>query len=152
MGLKEFCALLLAGGMGAGSVVTVQAVKAPSQREARAAKPKPRPKQVAARPRPKLPDCPVVVAPLGHGLLPEFAEAAPLGRPMLAPQLPTGEVAPAVGPGPALLPPVSAPITIQPLPAPPVTGAIPEASTWAMMVAGFGLIGLALRRREQAEA
>jgi hypothetical protein len=29
---------------------------------------------------------------------------------------------------------------------------IPEASTWAMMIAGFGLVGSAMRRRRLAAA
>ncbi len=29
----------------------------------------------------------------------------------------------------------------------PVTSAVPEATTWAMMIAGFGLVGASLRRR-----
>ena len=33
--------------------------------------------------------------------------------------------------------------------APPVPGAVPEATTWAMMLAGFGIIGAALRRRRR---
>lgn len=32
----------------------------------------------------------------------------------------------------------------------PVTGAVPEPATWAMMIAGFGLAGTALRRRRTA--
>jgi len=28
-----------------------------------------------------------------------------------------------------------------------VTGAVPEPATWAMMIAGFGLVGGAMRRR-----
>ncbi|MFW2830542.1 choice-of-anchor A family protein [Sphingomonas sp. ID0503] len=35
-------------------------------------------------------------------------------------------------------------------PTPPGAGAIPEASTWAQMIAGFGLLGGALRRRRSA--
>jgi hypothetical protein len=151
MGLKEFCTLLLAGGLGAGSVVGVQAVKAPSVREARVAKPKPRPRPAAARPKPKLPDCPVVVPPLGTGLFPDLAEAGPIGRPMAAPLPRLGEL-PGVGAPRPALPPISVPTNVQPLPAPPVTGAVPDAATWAMMVAGFGLIGMALRRRERATA
>jgi hypothetical protein len=32
----------------------------------------------------------------------------------------------------------------------PITPAIPEPSTYAMMIAGLGLVGLALRRRKRA--
>ncbi|WP_448581788.1 PEPxxWA-CTERM sorting domain-containing protein [Thermaurantiacus sp.] len=149
MGLKEFCALLLAGGIGAGSVVTVQAVKAPAAREARATKPKPRP--AAARPKPKLPDCPVVVAPLGTGLFPELAEAGPVARPMAAP-LPRPGALPSVGEAGTDWPLLVAPTTVRPPPSLPAPGTVPDAATWAMMVAGFGLIGLALRRREHASA
>lgn len=152
MGLKEFCVLLLAGGMGAGSVVAVQKVKAPERREARAPKAaRPAARPAAARPRPKLPDCPVIVAPLGHGLLPDMPNVTALGRP-LPPSLPGTGQPPLVvpdDPGPGtLIGPVIAP---RPIPTPPVTGAIPEAATWAMMVSGFGLIGLALRRRSPGE-
>lgn len=33
-----------------------------------------------------------------------------------------------------------------------ISGAVPEASTWTMLIAGFGLIGLAARRRRVAVA
>lgn len=32
------------------------------------------------------------------------------------------------------------------------SGAVPEAATWAMMIAGFGLVGAAMRRRRMLEA
>ncbi len=151
MGLKDFCVLLLAGGMGAGSVVTVQAVKAPSHREARAPKAKPKPRRVAAQPRPRLPDCPVVVAPLGHGLLPDLAGIEPLGRPTMLPRPPIDQVT-SIGPGPTLPSPIL-PILDRPLPPPPPPpGTVPEPATWGMMVSGFGLIGLALRGRARAAA
>ncbi len=35
-------------------------------------------------------------------------------------------------------------------PAPPTTGAVPEPSTWAMMLLGFGAIGFAMRHRRRA--
>lgn len=34
----------------------------------------------------------------------------------------------------------------------PATGAVPEASTWAMLIAGFGLVGAAKRRRRLVAA
>lgn len=42
------------------------------------------------------------------------------------------------------LPPIAA------LDAVSLTGAVPEASTWAMMLVGFGLVGFAARRRQDA--
>ena len=33
-----------------------------------------------------------------------------------------------------------------------ITGVVPEAATWAMMIAGFGLVGVAARRRRAATA
>lgn len=35
-------------------------------------------------------------------------------------------------------------------PAPTIIGMVPEPASWAMMVAGFGMLGIALRRRAQA--
>lgn len=35
---------------------------------------------------------------------------------------------------------------------PPTPGAVPEPSSWAMMIAGFGLVGAAMRRRKTAIA
>ena len=32
------------------------------------------------------------------------------------------------------------------------SGAVPEPATWAMLIAGFGLVGASLRRRETAAA
>ena len=32
------------------------------------------------------------------------------------------------------------------------TGAVPEASTWAMLIAGFGLVGVSMRRRRAIAA
>lgn len=37
-------------------------------------------------------------------------------------------------------------------PPPPPPGVIPEPATWAMLIAGFGLVGAALRRRQRASA
>ncbi len=31
-----------------------------------------------------------------------------------------------------------------------VRGAVPEPATWAMMIAGFGAVGVAMRRRQRA--
>ena len=54
-----------------------------------------------------------------------------------------------VGPGPIILappgPPVGPPVT--PPVTPPVVSNAPEPASWAMMLGGFGAIGLSLRRR-----
>ncbi len=39
-----------------------------------------------------------------------------------------------------------------PIVSPPPTGAIPEPATWAMLIAGFGLVGAAARRRQRGAA
>ena len=60
----------------------------------------------------------------------------------------------AQGPGGVLIVPpgdVGGGVTTPPTPAPPVA-AIPEPSTWAMMLAGFGFIGFALRRRPRTRS
>jgi hypothetical protein len=143
MTLKEMCALLLAGGMGIGGTVAVQQAKAPGKPAAS------RPAQAAAkpaRPRPAAPraaieDCPLVVVPR-LSPLPEMAAnpmtpfAGSLPAPAALPSPPGGG-----GGGnplpPDLLPPGAAPI--------------PEPAAWAMLVSGFGLVGLALRRRPRDE-
>ncbi|MFQ3666115.1 MAG: PEPxxWA-CTERM sorting domain-containing protein [Sphingomonadaceae bacterium] len=143
VGLKEVCALILAGGVGAGSVVAVQQMN-PPPRAAKKAKPKPRPAAQAAAPRAKIEDCPTPVP--GGALVPEFPVLMPPGSGQ-----PVGLGAPGGGIGgpfqsaPGL---VAGPIGRTPdLPAPPPTGVVPEPAAWLMMVSGFGLIGLALRRR-----
>jgi hypothetical protein len=36
-------------------------------------------------------------------------------------------------------------------PAPPALAAIPEPASWALMIAGFGTVGLAARRRRPSQ-
>jgi hypothetical protein len=155
VGVKEICALLLAGSMGAGSVVAVQQAKAPAakSRPAKASKPK-----SVAHPRPAaaaLNDCPSFTATLGGvpGPLAPLAvlDAAPTGLSVVAPPLDgaspsdgSGFVLPpgGGGGGETLFPP-------QP-PAPVEVGGVPQPAAWAMMVTGFGLVGLSLRRGQGA--
>lgn len=136
MGLREFCALLLAGGMGAGSVVGVQEVRrtvAPSKVvTAKPAPPRARPTRPPAA-GPRILDCPAV-SPLPPG----FA---------VPPALPAGPIdwfAPPPTPGGAAAGGIS-------LPTPPPAAPVPEPARWAMLIAGFGLLGLALRRRPARE-
>lgn len=156
VGAKEICALLLAGGMGAGSVVAVQQVKSPvaKQRAAKPAKHKlSSPARAAASP---LKDCPSYATTLGGvpGPLAPLAVLEPTEIGFQTPVAPeTG--APPMGGGFVLPPgggggggtmfPPSPPIPISP-------GGVPQPAAWAMMVTGFGLVGLSLRRTPAAEA
>jgi hypothetical protein len=149
--LKDVCALLLAGGVGAGSVVAVQQVEKPRT----AVRPKAKP--AAARPappRPKLDDCPAAVAPLGGGgVLPELALGGPQGLPSPLPVPPEASLRPGLGGGLSVGPPGDGSAGVL-LPPPPVGPGVPEPAAWGMMVSGFGLIGVALRmgRRSSAPA
>jgi hypothetical protein len=158
VGVKEICALLLAGSMGAGSVVAVNQVKAPQTKSrAKAAKPKfVRPASQTAM-RPAAVDCPTIAAPVATGIM--ALAPVPEGETTRL----TGLVAPAdlagVQPGGGLsLPPLLGGGSTAPaVPgAPPAVGAevagVPQPAAWAMMVSGFGLVGLALRRRENVDA
>jgi hypothetical protein len=158
VGVKELCALLLAGGVGAGSVVAVDHAKAPVAR----AKPKSKPKVAhGARPamasaRPALGDCPSLAAPLGAGLV----ELSPVAEPASPPV--TALLDQGGGPGGRTsddgglqLPPViggggAAPPAFPGGPNPPGTApGVPQPAAWAMMLTGFGLVGMALRRPAQ---
>jgi hypothetical protein len=144
IGTKQFCALLLAGGMGAGSVVTVQQVR-PGISKARAPAAKPRVQRAAQHaPQPaRITECPTI-APLGPGI----GALVPLqtADPAFGPILPAGGdggfggggsrggFGPTVQPDPVLVAP-----------------GIPQPDTWVMLVAGFGFLGVALRRRRGEE-
>ncbi|MFQ3594692.1 MAG: FecR domain-containing protein [Sphingomonadaceae bacterium] len=89
-----------------------------------------------------------------------------LVNPPPLPPVPGGGGGPVVVPPPALQPPPALPPAVIPpvLPAPPggsegasggillpsAPPAIPEPRTWAMFIVGFGMVGLALRRRHRA--
>lgn len=177
IGTKEICALLLAGGMGAGSVVGVQHAK-PAITKAKASRPAPRkirraapPARVAATPAPMVPinDCPTITAPLGPGIadlapLPSF-ESGGMGGPQTG-----GIFIPAGGgywpgwnhgggggwsgggnggnggnsgengggtPGDG---------GGESTPGGSEVPGVPQPASWVMMIAGFGLVGMALRR------
>ena len=152
LGMKEICALLLAGGMGAGSVVGVQQVKPVVHKAVAKKAPAPKAHKTAATSvaRAVINDCPTIAGGLGGGIanlapLPSFESLAPgsspnpqiaFGGPILG-----GFPGPGIGSGgggngggesgPSILPP---------------TPAVPEPVSWAMMVGGLGMVGLALRR------
>lgn len=140
IGTKELCALLLAGSMGATSVVVVQKAQRPAAKsrpavKAAAAKPKVQKSVQRTAERVSITECPSMPA----------LQLAPFQVPTQEPQalLVDG------GPGLALGPQVVAvgsgrwPSPAAPIPQPPV---------WAQMIVGFGLVGLACRRPRKAAA
>lgn len=148
IGMKQFCALILAGGMGAGSVVTVQHTK-PSISKARAAPAKPKVQKAVQRnvQTAQLTECPTI-APLGPGI----GDLAPLQTAQPAFGVPLagggggfagggGGSGGGLGGGGGGFGP-----EVQPGPIPIMPG-VPQPDTWVMLVAGFGFMGLALRRR-----
>jgi hypothetical protein len=144
IGMKQFCALLLAGGMGAGSVVTVQQAK-PVAGKVRA---QPKPAKVhkavqQARQASEGRDCPTI-ASLDQG----FDVASPLPGPdtLFGPALSGGAIASSGGGGGGGGSGGSFGPGIRPGPVPVVPG-VPQPDSWIMLVAGFGFLGLALRRR-----
>ncbi len=139
IGMKQFCALLLAGGMGAGSVVTVQQVK-PAAGKMRA-KPKVEKAVQQARQASTMRDCPSIAA-LPRGFDAASALSAP--DPIFADASRgagfdggggVGGFGPAIRPGPIAVVP-----------------GVPQPDSWVMLVAGFGFLGLALRRRPAGPA
>lgn len=158
VGVKEICALLLAGGMGAGSVVTVQQAK-PAISKAKAKAPVRKAHKTASRniTRSEIRDCPAMAAPLGGGIadlapLPAFENMVP------GAQAPGSQTAFVPGGGGIEFPGVigggggggSTPAILPPTPAP----GVPQPASWAMMLTGFGLVGLAMRKgpAEQRQA
>jgi hypothetical protein len=135
LGTKEICALLLAGSMGAGSVVTVQQVRAPAS-EARASKPNAA--QVVRRsPAPAAPalqECPAIAAPVLAPIITLPQDMAVGLDPLAGPAI-GGPPGAGVTRGTSLVPDPS-----------PVPG-VPAPATWVMLIAGFGFVGLALRRQ-----
>ena len=71
--------------------------------------------------------------------------AGPVVFPAIPP--PPGGGGGVIIPPPAITPPVTPPVTPPIVIPPPPSGAVPEPSTWAMMMLGFAMIGRALRVR-----
>ena len=139
---REFCIALLAGSVGVGGTVAVKHSPKPSatakakgervvaRAPTRAARIEPR-----HAPAPRILDCPIG-SPFALEPVPGFT--------LPAPSLPLGAVAlgqPGAG-GVWPAPNRHTPPTFPP--------AVPDAPTWAQLVAGFGLIGLSLRTRKAA--
>ena len=134
--LREFCIALLAGTIGAGGTVAVHKAKPAVARKATPAKPRPAPQKVqkavqTAREAIRITECPTMPVPSLGPFQVQPLQQEPLLVAQGFAQAPIAGGGPTVRPGP--LPP-----------APP----IPDAPTWVQLVAGFGLIGLAVRRRD----
>lgn len=148
IGLRDFCIALLAGSMGAGGTVAVQ--HAPKTKKVVA---RPAPKRIAPRPTPapaapsRILDCPLPPAdPFGAGVVEPFAGAAP-STPVFFPAAGFPPIPPVVPGGGGVLPPVTPPPTF-----PPAVPGVPEPAAWAMLIAGFGLVGMAARRPRETPA
>jgi hypothetical protein len=147
VGMKEFCALLLAGGMGASSVVAVQKAK-PAVAKTRGAPIKPKVQKAVQQgtQTAQVTEC-QSVAPAGAGiesLAPVQTAESIFGQPLpggnsggtgVGGGFPGGGFGPADRPGPI-----------------PVVPGVPQPDSWVMLVAGFGFLGLALRRRPPRDA
>jgi len=145
IGTKEICALLLSGAMGATTATVATKHVAKPKRAIH----KPAPKRIAPKAlarivpqsQARILDCPT---PSLGGDLGAIAGLTP--APHWQPQAFSGSAAPGV----TLLPGadgggwIVTPPSIQP---PTVPGAVPEPASWAMMIAGFGVIGMAARRK-----
>lgn len=140
IGTKEICALLLAGGMGAGSVVAVQKAKpAISKPRPAASKPKVQKAVQTQTQTASITECPTV-GPVGSADLSpmiamETTEPLTGFRETATGPLGGGGIGGGGGGGGGGLP--------DPSPTP----GVPQPDTWVMLVAGFGFMGLALRRR-----
>lgn len=148
MGLRDLCIAIMAGGVASTGTVAVQKATAPKPVVERKIATKPvvfRKAPVRATQTPAAPsaallsDCPTPSADLGGlGIASpiiggsSFTRFHPAGA--LSPEQPGWWIG-GGGFGPLY-------------PSPPTLPAVPEAATWAMMITGFGCIGLACRRRE----
>lgn len=143
IGTKEICALLLAGSMGAGSVVAVQKAK-PAISKPRPAPSKPKVQKATQSQvhTSQITECPTV-APVGTAELSPFSATPTPAEPMGGFASLSG---PSAGPGGGITGGRggSGPSVV---PDPSPTPGVPQPDTWVMLVAGFGFMGLALRRR-----
>jgi PEP-CTERM motif len=147
IGVKEICALLAAGGMGASGVVAVQQVK-PARAVHAKAKPAPQVRKASApRAQPRLSDCPVATASLGGGSIANLAPITPFEQtPMASISAPQSILAGGPGGTFAPAPPFNGGSGGNTIPGGGFTPGVPEPAAWAMMVSGFGLVGVAMRR------
>ena len=157
IGTKELCALLLGGAVGGTGVAVVKDSPRPSVAKAkqlgagslsglngaRSGQPRQPP---AAPHRPAILDCPTP-GPVPFGALPSLAgplaELPAIGSDAQAFVPPSAWAPPAAGPG-------GGGGGLPPVPPPPSPPAVPEPGQWAMLIAGWGFVGLSFRRRKPA--
>ncbi len=154
IGVKELCALLAAGGMGASGVVAVQQVK-PARVQHAKAKPTPQIKRASApRPQARLGDCPITASSLGGGSIANLAPITPFEQTPMASLSSPVAIGAAGNPGvfPAPPPFGGGGSGGSELPGGGFTPGVPEPAAWAMMVSGFGLVGVAMRRSSSADS
>jgi len=148
IGVKELCALLAAGGMGASGVVAVQQVK-PARAQHAKVGPSPQIKKASApRPAARLNDCPVTTASLGGGSIANLAPITPFEQTPMASISAAAPIGVAGGGGFVPFVPFNGGGGSggSDLPGGGFSPGIPEPAAWAMMVSGFGLVGVAMRR------
>lgn len=135
IGLRDFCAALLGVAVGGAGVVAVQQAKPAKPRAAKATSHAPAPApQVQRFARPSGGD---IVIFEGVHVAP-FCPPSILMVPSFPPEAALSHGAPPTGGGGSgFLPP---PFSSAP-------GAIPEPATWAMLIAGFGMVGASLRHK-----
>lgn len=150
IGLRDFCHYLLAASLGGGGVVAVQQAAAPKPATVEksvtvrsAKRPTVKKSLTVARPAPvAIADCPVPALPaLPAPDIGPFFDALP---PM------AGRAQPFPMPGAPYLPgPWGGGGAPPPFAAPPDIPAVPEPAGWVMLLAGFGLVGMGLRRSDR---
>ncbi|MBU6166802.1 MAG: PEP-CTERM sorting domain-containing protein [Alphaproteobacteria bacterium] len=88
----------------------------------------------------------------GHNFIAGSGSAQLIGRRFDAVTYAMANVVELTAPPPAPLPAPAAPATFDWLPPVDSAGAVPEPSSWLMLITGFGLAGVALRRQRAATA
>lgn len=148
IGLRDLCVALLAGGISAGGAVV--AMKPPAKPKAVVSRPPPAKTVAYRKPPVRERQTPVPPAILDCPLPASSAlSAGPLNETMLPP--PFGGASPFPAPGvPYPAGPWGGGGVILPAP-PPDVSAIPEPAGWVMMLGGFGLMGVALRRSKKGQ-
>lgn len=143
IGLRDLCVALIGGGLISGTAVVVadaaQSVSA-RQIQTRPVVHRKAPPRNTQRPAPApIIDCPIVLPSPGIGPFSDVPLPPMAGgdHPFPIPVPGAPPILPGIWDGGGVFPPVAPP---------PTLSAVPEAPVWIMTIAGFGLIGLSVRR------